>query len=59
VPEGGALGSAFLARLAVGLETDMTDGRRWARTDRRVEPDPAWAEAVDRRYRRFRELAGG
>jgi xylulokinase len=58
VPEGGALGSAFLARLAVGLETEMTDGRRWARTDRRVEPDPAWAEAVDRRYRRFRELAG-
>ena len=40
VPEGGALGSAFFARLAAGLETDATAARRWARTDRRVEPDP-------------------
>jgi xylulokinase len=57
VPEGGALGSAFFARLAAGLETDATAARRWARTDRRVEPDPAWVEACDARYRRFRELA--
>ncbi|MGH7357513.1 MAG: xylulokinase, partial [Acidimicrobiia bacterium] len=58
VPEGGALGAAFLARVAAGLETDMTDGRRWARLERRVEPDPRWAEATARRYRRFRDLAG-
>jgi len=45
VPEGGALGAAFQARLAVGLETQMSDGARWARTARRVEPDPAWAAA--------------
>jgi len=57
VPEGGALGSAFFARLAAGLETDATAARRWARTDRRVEPDPAWVDACATRYQRFRELA--
>ena len=44
VPEGGALGSAFFARLAAGLETDATAARRWAHVDHRVEPDPAWVE---------------
>ena len=58
VPEGGALGAAFQARLAVGLETQMSDGARWARTARRVEPDPAWASACAGRYERFRELVG-
>jgi xylulokinase len=55
VPEGGALGSAWLARLAAGLEapTAMADGRRWARTGRRVEPDRRWAGAMDERYERF------
>ena len=38
VPEGGALGAAFLARLAAGLETSMTDAARWARTARVVDP---------------------
>ncbi len=59
VPEGGALGSAWLARIAAGLEepTAMTDGRRWARTGRTVEPDPAWLEPVAERYERFRVLA--
>ena len=57
VPEGGALGSAFFARLAAGLETDATAARRWARIDRRVEPDPAWVDACASRYHRFRELA--
>jgi len=57
VPEGGALGSAFFARLAAGLETDATAARRWAKVDRRVEPDSAWVEPCARRYQRFRELA--
>jgi xylulokinase len=59
VPEGGALGSAWLARLAAGLEDPMAmpEGRRWARTGRRVEPDPAWKGAVDERYRRFLDTA--
>jgi xylulokinase len=59
VPDGAALGSAFLARMAAGLETDMRDARRWARTARRVEPDPRWTVAVKERYERFRELANG
>ena len=60
VPEGGALGSAWLARIATGLEEPMamTEGRKWARSGRRVEADPAWAEPVDARYRRFLEVAG-
>ena len=57
VPEGAALGSAYLARMAAGLETDMTDARRWARVGRRVEPDPTWTDAVKDRYGRFLELA--
>ena len=59
VPEGGALGSAWLARIAAGFEapTAMTDGRRWARHGRTVEPDPAWLAPVAERYERFRELA--
>ena len=59
VPEGGALGSAWLARIAAGLEEPlaMTDGRRWARVGRRVEPDSAWAEPVAERYERFLQVA--
>lgn len=58
IPEGGALGAAFLARLAAGLETSMGDAGRWARTARIVEPDPAWAPHVAERYERFKEVAG-
>jgi xylulokinase len=56
VPEGAALGSAFMARCVAGLDATMTDARRWARTDRRVEPDPRWQEAVNQRYQCFRDL---
>jgi xylulokinase len=60
VPEGGALGSAWLARIAAGLEDPaaMADGRRWARTGRRVEPDTRWAPAVAARYEEFLDLTG-
>jgi xylulokinase len=58
IPEGGALGAAFLARLAAGLETSMADAARWARTARIVEPDPTWARHVEERYARFTEVAG-
>jgi xylulokinase len=58
IPEGGALGAAFLARLACGLETSMTDATRWARTARVVDPTPAWQPHVDERYERFCEVAG-
>jgi xylulokinase len=58
VPEGAALGSAFLARCAAGLEAGgMTSASRWARPGRTVDPDPAWVEPVGRRYARFLELS--
>ncbi len=58
VPEGGALGAAFLARIAAGLETATSDAARWAKVARTVEPNPAWRNAVDDRYERWSELAG-
>ena len=59
VPEGAALGSAYLARMAAGLEPGamMTDARRWAHAGRTVDPDPAWSGATAARYRRFLEVA--
>jgi xylulokinase len=57
VPEGGALGAAFLARVAAGLETSIADAARWARQARTVEPDPAWTGPVSDRYERFLEVA--
>ena len=59
VPEGAALGSAFLARLAARLEEgQMTDARRWARPGRVVDPNPSWFDALHRRYERFVALSG-
>jgi xylulokinase len=59
VPEGAALGAAFLARMGVGLETSMNDASRWATTSHIVEPDDRWMDAAARRYVRFLELASG
>ncbi|HEX3459624.1 MAG TPA: FGGY-family carbohydrate kinase [Acidimicrobiales bacterium] len=59
VPEGAALGAAFLARMAAGLEPSLEGSARWASAGRRVEPDPAWREATDARYRRFAALGSG
>jgi xylulokinase len=59
VPQGGALGSAWIARMAAGLESSEAEASRWARTSHRVEPRDAWREAAEVRYRRFRDLAGG
>jgi xylulokinase len=56
VAEGAALGAAFLGRLAVGLETSIADAGRWVSTERIVDPDRAWAAAIEDRYRRFLEL---
>jgi xylulokinase len=57
VPEGAALGAAFIARVAAGLETSTADGARWASTECVVEPDAAWTDATGDRYARFLELA--
>ena len=57
VPEGGALGAAFLARMAAGLETSFDAAAEWARTGRRIDPDPRWAAAASERFKRFEELS--
>ena len=59
VPEGAALGAAYFARLAAGLETSLDDSARWAGVGRRIEPDPAWVRAAEVRYERFSELGTG
>jgi xylulokinase len=58
VPEGAALGAAFLARMAAGLESSIVDAARWASIERTVEPDPAWNAPMEDRYKRFLELSG-
>lgn len=57
-PEGAARGAAFLARVAAGLETDVNEADRWARTGQVIEPDTRWLAAVADRYARFVELSG-
>jgi xylulokinase len=58
VAEGGALGAAYLARVTAGLEADSSDAGRWARTGRRIEPDPVWTGPCGARYQTFLELTG-
>jgi xylulokinase len=57
VPEGAALGAAYLARVTAGLEESSAGAGRWARHGRRVEPDPGWVAATGERYARYRDLA--
>jgi xylulokinase len=60
VPEGAALGAAWLARMAAGLETSISDGQRWARWSAPVEPRREWSKAAAERYQQWREgLPGG
>jgi xylulokinase len=59
VPEGAALGAAFLARMAVGLESSIADAARWASVKQIVEPNPVWTEPMEKRYGRFLELSDG
>jgi hypothetical protein len=48
-----------LARIAAGLEepTAMTEGRRWAKVGRRVEPRDVWTAASADRYAEFLALS--
>jgi xylulokinase len=57
-PEGAALGAAWLARMAVGLEEGLDGASAWASTARVVEPDPAWVGPAAERYACFRTLVG-
>jgi xylulokinase len=54
VHEGSALGAAYMARMAAGLEQGLDGARRWARVGYRIDPDPVWQEEADKRYTRFR-----
>ncbi len=53
VPEGAALGAAYMARWTAGLEASLDNARLWARPGRHVEPDPRWQAAAAERYGRF------
>ncbi len=59
VPEGAALGAAFFARMAAGLETSLEESVRWSAVGWRIEPDPAWVRAAEARYARFSDLGTG
>jgi xylulokinase len=59
VPEGAALGAAWLARMGAGLETSIEDASRWASAGPVVEPDAAWVGACAERYARHRATASG
>lgn len=55
IPDGAALGAAFLARCTAGLEPDASGASRWARTSHTVLPRAGWVDAAAGRYQRFRE----
>ncbi len=57
VSEGAALGAAFLARMAAGLESRFDAADAWAKVGRRIEPDPAWAAAAALRFEQFDSLS--
>jgi xylulokinase len=59
VPEGAALGAAYFARWAAGLESSLDGAARWSGVGRRIEPEPAWVRAAAVRYERFSELGTG
>lgn len=56
VPEGAALGAAYLARVTAGLETSAADAGRWASSSVHEDPDPVWAAAASDRYDHYRRL---
>ncbi len=59
VPEGAALGAAFIARMAAGLESSLDASAGWATTGSHTYPSSAWIGTCTERYLRFRELADG
>ena len=56
VPEGAALGAAFLARMAAGLETSFDAAGAWSGTGRRIDPHPTWVAAAHPRFEQFESL---
>jgi xylulokinase len=56
---GAALGAAFMARMAAGLESSTADALRWVRGGATFAPDPKWRGPVEDRYGRFLQLVSG
>ena len=55
--EGSAFGAALLAGVRAGVFADAADAvARCVRVRDRIEPDPAWAEAYEHGYERYRSL---
>jgi xylulokinase len=55
--EGSAFGAALLAGVRDGVFADAHEAvARCVRVSERIEPDPAWAEAYDDGYERYRRL---
>jgi xylulokinase len=50
---GAAVGAAFMARIAAGLESSPADIERWVRPTQSVLPRKEWAESVSSRYELF------
>ena len=58
VPEGAALGAAYLARVTAGLERNTEGVSRWSGTARRVRQNLEWVMPTEGRYHRYRGLVG-
>jgi xylulokinase len=55
--EGAAFGAALLGGVAVGAFADAAEAvDACVRVEERIEPDPAWVDAYDEGYDRFRQL---
>ncbi|HLI44579.1 MAG TPA: FGGY-family carbohydrate kinase [Acidimicrobiales bacterium] len=59
VPECGALGAAYVARMSAGLESGFDAATAWARVGRRIEPAESWVDHADDRYQMFQRLVSG
>jgi xylulokinase len=53
---GAAVGAAFMARVAAGLESSVTEATKWVYTTNTVLPREDWAEPISRRYEQFLKL---
>ena len=59
VPEGAALGAAFLARIGVRARIGLPGLEEVGRDRASVEPDPGWAAAAAVRFTRFESMGTG
>jgi xylulokinase len=53
---GAAVGAAFMARVAAGLESSPAEVEKWVHATQTVVPHEDWIKPVSRRYERFLQL---